>query len=152
MQKEHKTLTNKVVKHIQKCFNYAISQNKNSPDDLSQALTAISHHPFGNHNYCKSSWCQFMKNPKAKHSSLPFGVPLTDDRLQQDLQKLMSTYQKNIKKLATLGSTQANESFNKIVATKAPKAHHFSGSANLNFRVAASVAQKNEGHQYLMKV
>ncbi|KAH3788283.1 hypothetical protein DPMN_166419 [Dreissena polymorpha] len=51
-----------------------------------------------------------------------------------------------------LGSTQANESLNKSIASKAPKQLHLSGSANLNFRVAAGVAQKNLGSCYLTNV
>lgn len=48
-----------------------------------------------------------------------------------------------------MGSTQANESFNKTVASKAPKTKFISGSASLNSRVASAVAQKNEGQSYL---
>nr|XP_034331420.1 uncharacterized protein LOC117680512 isoform X2 [Crassostrea gigas] len=50
------------------------------------------------------------------------------------------------------GSTQANESFNKTVSMKAPKNHHFSSSASLNYRVAASVAEKNTGQTYVVEV
>lgn len=51
-----------------------------------------------------------------------------------------------------MGSTQANESLNMTIASKAPKRCHFSGSASLNYRVAAGVAQKNIGHGYITKV
>ncbi|KAK3082561.1 hypothetical protein FSP39_005383 [Pinctada imbricata] len=64
----------------------------------------------------------------------------------------MDGYIQQCDKLAHLGSTQGNESFNKLVASKAPKAYHFSGSANLNYRVAACVAQKNIGQKYVMAV
>lgn len=35
---------------------------------------------------------------------------------------------------------------------KAPKNHHFSSSASLNYRVAASVAEKNTGQTYVVEV
>ena len=54
--------------------------------------------------------------------------------------------------LSELGSTQANESLNNTVASKAPKAVFFSGSESNDFRVAAAVAQKNLGHKYVLKV
>ncbi|VDI45265.1 Hypothetical predicted protein [Mytilus galloprovincialis] len=39
-----------------------------------------------------------------------------------------------------------------MVSAKAPKHVHYSSSGNLNYRVAASVAQKNTGHRYLVNV
>ncbi|XP_046563467.1 LOW QUALITY PROTEIN: uncharacterized protein LOC124272338 [Haliotis rubra] len=55
-------------------------------------------------------------------------------------------------RLASLGNTQSNESFNKTVSSKAPKSRHYSGSSSLHFRVAASVAQKKVGHSYIIAV
>ena len=54
--------------------------------------------------------------------------------------------------LSELGSTQANESLNNTVASKAPKAVFFSGSESNDFRVAAAGAQTILGHQYVPKV
>lgn len=64
----------------------------------------------------------------------------------------METYAANSEKLATLGNTQGNESFNRLVPSKAPKANHYSSSCSLKNRVAASVLQKNKGHRYVMHV
>lgn len=60
--------------------------------------------------------------------------------------------QKPFKEDSELGSTQANESINNSIASKAPKRFHYSGSASLNYRVSAAVAQKNIGHTYVSKV
>ena len=57
-----------------------------------------------------------------------------------------------LNKLLHLGSTQANENFNYMVAQKAPKAVHYSDSASLHYRIAASVANKNEGHTSVNQV
>jgi len=54
--------------------------------------------------------------------------------------------------LSTLESTDANENLNHMIVRKAPKALTFSESESLDFRVSAAVAQKNEGHQYVVQV
>lgn len=46
-----------------------------------------------------------------------------------------------------LESAQANESLTKTIASKAPKHFHLSGSANLNYRIAVNITQKNAGQR-----
>lgn len=151
LQKVHKNLSSKVIKYIQKCFNYMISQNQGNPDGIEKSLSALSLHPFGNHIECSEVWCHHKRNPTtSKYSSLPYGKPLKGEVLQQDLENTFHKLKKHSSKLANLGSTQANESFNKSVASKAPKSRLFSRS--IGYRVAASVAQKNMGESYLIQV
>lgn len=50
-----------------------------------------------------------------------------------------------------MGSTQANESFNTTVSSKAPKTQFYNGPASLDRRIASAVAQKNDGQSYLLK-
>ena len=38
------------------------------------------------------------------------------------------------------------------VASKAPKARHYSGSESLDYRVKAAACQKNMGHEYVSMV
>jgi len=54
--------------------------------------------------------------------------------------------------LSQVQSTNGNEGMNNMIARKAPKSTMYSESESLDFRVSAAVAQKNEGHQYLVKV
>ncbi|CAC5408794.1 unnamed protein product [Mytilus coruscus] len=103
-------------------------------------------------NSCNNSWCKFLDNPNEKFSSLPHGKPLSDGALQNALRNVFTTYAGNAGKLSSLGSTQPNESFNRIVASKAPKQQHYSSSGSLKFRIAACVAQKNEGNKYILDV
>lgn len=49
LQKKHKTLTTAVIKYFQKCFSYAISQNKNQENTLRETLTSTVTHAFGHH-------------------------------------------------------------------------------------------------------
>ena len=55
-------------------------------------------------------------------------------------------------KLANMGSSNANESLNAMIARKAPKNLHFSSSERLDISISSAVAQKNEGHAYLLEV
>lgn len=42
LQKKDKALTSNIIKYLQKCFSYAISQNKNDPQGLYFLLTVIT--------------------------------------------------------------------------------------------------------------
>lgn len=145
-------LTVRVIKYIIKCVNYLLAQNSDHPAVVSRGFDGLSGHMFGDHRDCDISWCSHKENPEMKFKSLPYGRPLKDANLQKALKDLFSKYKDQSERLSHLSSTQANESFNKTVASKAPKTYFFSGSANLNRRVAAGVAQKNIGYKYVSKV
>jgi hypothetical protein len=151
LQKQHKTLSTKVIRYIQKCWNYMIAQNLNNIDGITTGLDALSKHPFGDHSSCED-WCDHIKDPSKKYKSLPHGKCLNDKGLQSSLAGLFNGYKEHCAKLSEMGSTQANEALNMTIASKAPKRYHFSGSASLSYRVAAGVAQKNIGHSYVTKV
>ncbi|CAC5378288.1 unnamed protein product [Mytilus coruscus] len=119
---------------------------------IKQSILALCDHPFRQHQSCNNSWCKFLDNPNEKFSSLPHGKPLSDGALQNALRSVFTTYAGNAGKLSSLGSTQQNESFNRIVASKAPKQQHYSSSGSLKFRIAACVAQKNEGNKFILDV
>ena len=152
LQKHHQSLTTKVIRYLLKCFSYVIEQNKGNEEGICKGLEALSKHPFGDHSDCNDSWCRMLSKKDSRHSSLPYGRPLTDMKLKQALETLFRSFLKHAGKLSNLGSTQGNESLNKTIASKAPKSNHYSGSASLNFRVAASIAQKNMGQSYLLAV
>ncbi|XP_061186114.1 uncharacterized protein LOC133195733 [Saccostrea echinata] len=150
LQKKHNNLSSKVIKYIQKSFNYMISQNQGNPTGIEKGLDALALHPFNDHSQCSEVWCHHKRNLKKKYNSLPYGRPLESENLKQDLLGIFNRLKKHTTNLANLGSTQANESFNKTVASKAPKSRLF--SRTIGYRVAASVAQKNIGQSYLVEV
>lgn len=110
----------------------------------------IVQHAYGEHGQC-ADWCQFRKDPSPKYKSLPGGLALEGDSLRLVLNNVFPIYAQNAEKLAPCGSTLANESFNNSVASKAPKARHYSSSESLDFRVKAAACQKNIGHGYVSK-
>lgn len=54
--------------------------------------------------------------------------------------------------LICIGLTQANENFNNIVASKAPKNRSYGNTCSLTNRVSAAVLQKNIGFTYVSKI
>jgi hypothetical protein len=152
LQKKHKNFSNKCVQFIQKCFSYAVVQNKNEPDKLKSALCQIVPHAFGDHSHCES-WCGYLCNPDTyRHKSLPHGKDLCGKELQEDLNNILSVYVSNAEKIAPAASTKDVESFNNVIASKAPKRIHYSGSSSLENRVSCAVAEKNMGTQYVSKI
>ena len=151
--KGHKQLSTKVINYLQKCLSYVLAQHCGNIDGIRKNLTAIVPHAFGSHEHCDMSWCQYLTDPvNYKHKSLPYGKDLVGDDLREDLNNVMDVYINNAEGLSKIGSTQANENMNMIIASKAPKARHYSASDSFNFRVAAAVAQKNLGHTYICQV
>ena len=154
MKKTHKSMSVTVITYLKKLFSYVISQNKGDSEGITKGLLSMSLHPFGDQSKCSDKWCVFLQTPTQprKYRSLPYGRPLNDKNLQEALKKELERYAEQGLKLSSLGSTQANESFNRVVAAKAPKNCHYSGSASLNFRLAAAVVKKNCGNRGIVAV
>jgi len=145
----------KAISYLQKCFTYAIDQNRSKPETLAQNLRAIVPHAFGDHGRCRAnslSWCQSDGTRSHQYKSLPNGRCLTGDCLRSDLEEVFDNLAQSAGKLSMLESSQANENFNNIAASKAPKTRYYCGSESLAYRISAAVSQKNIGHTYMTKV
>ncbi|XP_061191031.1 uncharacterized protein LOC133199201 [Saccostrea echinata] len=150
--KNYKELNPKTISHLSKCFRYCVGQNQHDLDGMRKNLEAISRHVFGDHSLC-GSWCGYLSSPTTyKPVQLPYHRYLSDEGLKVDLTSIVDFYISQADRLVDLGSTQPNESFNNTVASKTPKSTFYSGSESNDFRVAAAVAQKNLGHQYILQV
>ncbi|XP_062576921.1 uncharacterized protein LOC134267321 isoform X2 [Saccostrea cucullata] len=153
LQKKHKNFNNNCVKYFQKCFSYAIVQNKNDTEALKKNLKQIVPHAFGEHDQCDSKWCTYKTNPEEfRHKSLPSGKDLQGDELKNDLNIIFETFINNAHKISPAASTRDVESFNNSIAAKAPKRLHYSSSSSLQNRVSCAVAEKNMGSTYVNKV
>ncbi len=119
---------------------------------MKKNLLALGKHVFGDHSYC-GSWCRYLQNPlKYKPKHLPYSRYLCDEKLKITLMDLLHKYSSDADKLTHLGSSQANESLNNAISSKAPKTNFFSGSESNDYRVAAAIAQKNIGYGYVTDV
>ncbi|XP_062614819.1 uncharacterized protein LOC134276600 [Saccostrea cucullata] len=155
LAKRHKILQNPdVIPYLTRCFMYPLADNTRSNEDVARSYDCIVPHIFGDHSKCENeSWCRYKDNPlNYRFTSLPNGKPLDGDELKKELETLVEKYKSRIPNMRNLGSTQSNENFNNMVATKAPKNRHYCGSFSLKSRISAAVLQKNEGHSYLTKV
>ncbi|XP_068704804.1 uncharacterized protein [Montipora foliosa] len=149
-------LSAKVIEYFSNCFGYALVQNRNNTEGLKKDLKAIVPHAFAKHDqHCSISWCGFLKDPFNK---LPSQFTATWERStrgeakKEELEKVMANFVKNADKLAPLGSSQANESLNNTIGSKAPKIRHYGASESNDFRVACAVSQKNIGHTYVSEL
>jgi len=61
--KGHRELSAMVITYIQKCFMYALTQNKNDEDGLRSAFLATVRHMYGDHTMCDRKWCQYIVDP-----------------------------------------------------------------------------------------
>ena len=125
----HKELKRtQTVNYITKNFSYGLTQKQGDVDGLRARLDQVVPHMYGEHTACED-WCAFKKDPAKydhnpsnfRYKSLPYKKPLQCPRLRATLEGMVSVYKNKASSLAVLGSTQANESFNNIVASKAPK-------------------------------
>jgi len=152
LQKNHRVLSTDVIKYVVRCFSYALNQNKGNVEGVKFALLNIVPHMFGEHVNC-GEWCRHRQsNRNYRHGSLPHGISLSGDELRKALETLFNELARNANKMAPCASTRENESFNNVVASKAPKARHYSSSFSLKTRLQCAVAQKNCGHVYLNEV
>ncbi|XP_061168272.1 uncharacterized protein LOC133177209 [Saccostrea echinata] len=142
------------ISYMVRCFMYAISTKYTSEEELMSKLEMVVPHMFGDHSLCEgATWCTYHKNPLTfsfKHLSK--GQPLSGDQLRTELDNITENYKKMASQLLKLGSTQSNENFNNVVASKAPKNRSYGGTASLATRVSAAVLQKNIGYRYIEEV
>ena len=72
---------------------------------------------YGNHKTC-SDWCMH-KEVADLFKELPYKKALCDAPLKKSLEQIVNQCKEKADKLAFLGSTQANESLDLTIATKA---------------------------------
>lgn len=96
-----------------------IVSNKIKENQHSLKICKIVPYLYGEHDKC-GAWCRSEKSGY-KPRNLPYGKPLTDQLLRVALEDLFKVYVGKVEELATLRSTQTNDNFNHMVASKTPK-------------------------------
>ncbi|XP_024880426.1 uncharacterized protein LOC112460127 [Temnothorax curvispinosus] len=139
-----------VIEYLKYCFGCALKKNIGDVEATEKALKNIIPHAFDEHENC-GAWCKYKEDPENyKHNGLPGGKGLTESTTRAALTSIFDAFWKNADKLAPCGSSQPNEAFNSSVAAKNPKSHHYAGSESFDFRVAATVCEKNIGTKYVI--
>ena len=78
-----------VIRYFQRCFGYALKQDKGDEEGVRNGLKSIVPHAYGDHS-SYGNWCGYLKNPASyKHRGLPHGKDLTDKSLRQSLEKII---------------------------------------------------------------
>ena len=86
---QNKSLTDTVIRYFQRCFGYALKQNKDDEEGVRNSLRSIVPHAYGDHSSC-GNWCGYLKKPASyKHRGFPHGNDLTDKSLRQSLEKII---------------------------------------------------------------
>lgn len=146
LQKTCKELNKKgAIQHLKKCFSYAIAQNKGRSAELANILRSIPDHVFDRHEQC-GKWCK--REDDFKTPTITFN----EEMLYSKLSSIFYKYADNAEKFSIAASSQANESFNNVIAHKAPKNVCYSRSAAADFRVASAVCSKNDGEVSLLHI
>ncbi|XP_067210254.1 uncharacterized protein [Linepithema humile] len=135
-----------VISHLKKCFCYVISQNKGKTFDLASAIKSIPDHVYNRHENC-GNWCT-----RGDDKSISQAIILKDELLYDSLRQIFIKYSNNASKFSIAASSQANESLNSVIASRAPKAKCYSRTESADFRVASAVLSKNEGDRGLLIV
>lgn len=134
-----------VIKHLKKCFCFAIAQNKSNILDLATAIKNTPNHVYNHHENCVE-WCK--RDNKGSRQI----ITLLDQSLYNHLKQVIFKYTNNAFKFSVAASSQANESLNSIIISKAPKVICYSKTESCDYRVANAVLSKNEGDIGLINI
>ena len=75
---------------------------------------------------------------------------MTGQELKATIGKIFISFANQAEKLASCGSSQANKSLNRSIASMNPKAVHYGGSSSNNIRVATVILKKISGTHTLL--
>ena len=115
---QNKSLTDMVIRYFQRCFGYALKQNKDDEEGVRNGLKSIVPHAYGDHSSC-GNWCGYLKNPASyKHRGLPHGKDLTDKSLRQSLEKIIEV-------------SIVYMMYGGTACSQIPNSHHFSRGTHL---------------------
>ena len=126
-----------VIKHLEKCFSYAVAKNKGNSKAIAEALRNIPLHVFGQHEKC-GDWCGIDTK---SHTIL-----LNNKDLFNALLQICIVYAENAHKFSIAASSQRNECLNQTITKKYSKDKCYSTSESGDYRVASGVLQFNEMH------
>ena len=144
---------NKIINYLRRRWSNAVCHHRDNTDGLRENFRQIPKHVFAvkDHLEC-GSWCKAKGDKNYKITGLPNGKPLTDPNLLEELTNIFEIFALNSDRISPGASTQRNENFNMVVASKAPKKIHYSSSESLSYRVAAAAAQTIQGKSYICDV
>ena len=116
---QNKSRTDMGIRYFQRCFGYALKQNKDNEEGVRNGLKSIVPHAYGDHSSC-GNWSGYFKNPASyKNRGLSHSKDLTDKSLRQSLEKIIEVSLVYVMYGGTARSSQI------------PNSHHSSRGTNL---------------------
>ncbi|XP_043273892.1 uncharacterized protein [Venturia canescens] len=147
---KYKELTVDTITYLQRCFSYCISQNQGNIQEMARAIRNIPYHCFNRHTNC-GNWCTFKEHPEIyRHANINDGFH--DESLFESLRNLFDILASKASSFAAGVSSNANESFNAMHVSKAPKSRVYGMSQSGDMRLACAVLKKNVGEEYVVKL
>ena len=89
-----KLISSQTITYIKKNYSYAITQNKNNPEQTKLALLNCVPHMYNEHSKC-GDWCAHRDDPGKSYKSLPYGKPLCCPHLRAELEKVFAEQASN---------------------------------------------------------
>ena len=133
------------INYLKKCFTSGVKQNRGNLEKMKNAITNIPKHVFDDHQHC-GNWC------KAEKENYSRSYDVNNPILFDSLSNLFNDLQESAANFVMAGSSQANESLNNSMCSKAPKRVCFSRLASADRRYTCTVNQKNLGEKYILNV
>ncbi|XP_034945862.1 uncharacterized protein [Chelonus insularis] len=117
---------------------------------MANAVRNISYHVFNYHDNC-GLWCGYVQDKENyDYKIIPGGFD--DLQLFAALQDIYNKLGDNAEKYSAAASSNANESLNNTMASKARKSCCYSMSASADFRFSCTIGQKNIGEGYIQEI
>jgi len=130
------------------CFH--ISQNQGNSEAIAKAIENIPFHCFNEHSNC-GSWCGYNIDPE-NYFHTNIGDGFQSDVLFEALKDIFSNLASKSSQFICGASSNANESLNAMIVSKAPKTRLYGKTASSDIRVACAVNKKNIGEQYCINL
>jgi DNA polymerase III epsilon subunit-like protein len=150
ISKKHAEMNTETILYLHRCFTYAVAQNKGNSKTMAAAIKSIPHHAFNDHQFC-GQWCGYQKDPENYEHRIIIGG-FQDENLKCALINIFDKLASNSQKFSAGASSNNNESFNSMMASRCPKSRCYSQSASADYRLSATVGKKNIGHGYSQEV
>lgn len=149
-QKNYEELTKNCIIYLYRCFTDALSQNKGDSLSLANAIQSMPFHVFNDHSKC-DSWCGYNGDKENYvHKVIP--GDFEDPVLFTELKNIFEILAANAQKFSNGASSNANESLNTMMVSKAPESRCYSKYASADYRSACTVGQQNLGEGYTQKI
>ncbi|KAK0171516.1 hypothetical protein PV327_011158 [Microctonus hyperodae] len=117
---------------------------------LVNAIRSIPYHAFDNHSKCGAWYGYIADKENYVHKVIPGGFE--DPILFKELKKIFDKLASNAQKFSNGASSNANESLNAMMASKASKSRCYSRTASADYRFACAIGQKNIGEGYTQEI